>query len=127
MARADAEHAVGWGCTIGCGHRVKAPGFLRLSIGAYQKIGTCVFSTWWRKRCSIVKSTPAGGGGWRRWGRGIMLVRGDTMLWRRIAMIVSISGLVLLLVGCAGFAAALHQDLLPAFRWDMHIATRHIL
>ncbi len=49
------------------------------------------------------------------------------MLWRRIAMIVSISGLVLLLVGCAGFAAALHQDLLPAFRWDMHIATRHIL
>jgi hypothetical protein len=49
------------------------------------------------------------------------------MFWRRIAMLVSISSLVLLLLGCAGFAAALDQDLLPAFRWDLHIATRHIL
>ena len=49
------------------------------------------------------------------------------MFWRRIAMMVSISGLVLLLLGCAGFGAALHQDLIPAFRWDMHIATRHIV
>jgi len=48
------------------------------------------------------------------------------MFWRRIAMMVSISSLVLLLLGCAGFAVALHQDLLPAFRWDIHIATRRI-
>jgi hypothetical protein len=48
------------------------------------------------------------------------------MFWRRIAMMVSISGLVLLLLGCAGFGAALHQDVVPAFRWDIHIATRHI-
>ena len=49
------------------------------------------------------------------------------MVWRRIAMMASISGLVLLLLGCAGFGAALHQDMVPAFRWDMHIATRHIV
>jgi len=48
------------------------------------------------------------------------------MFWRRIAMTVSIGGLVLLLLGCAGFAAALRQDVVPAFRWDIHIATRHI-
>jgi hypothetical protein len=49
------------------------------------------------------------------------------MFWRRIAMMVSITALALLLPCCAGFGAALHQDLLPAFRWDVHIATRHIL
>jgi len=41
-------------------------------------------------------------------------------------MTISISILVLILLGCAGFAAALCQDVVPAFRWDMHIATRHI-
>ena len=49
------------------------------------------------------------------------------MLWRRIAMTASISGLVLLLLGCAGLAAALRQDAVPTFRWDMHIATRHMI
>src|SRR5262245_54172592 len=52
---------------------------------------------------------------------------GFDMLWRRIAITVSNHVLVLLLLGCAAFAAALRQDAVPAFRWDIHIATRQMI